>query len=57
MNHWILLLLAQIVNNPQLQEAIAEPIAKALVDVLPDVTEDGVADFLRYIADKLEEGN
>lgn len=57
MPNWLWPILAIVINNPQLQEAAAEPLAKALVEVLPDVTEDAVAAFLRKIADKVEAAN
>ncbi len=53
----LLQILVLAIQNPQLQDQLATPLANAFAGALPDVTEDAIADFLRVIADKLEAAN
>lgn len=53
----VLQLLPAIIGNPEFQGVVADPIAKALVDALPDVLEDDIADFLTLVATKVRDAN
>lgn len=50
-------LLITVLNNPQLQDELAEPIAKVLTDALPDVTEDAIGNFLILLGTKVKDAN
>lgn len=53
MDKLFLLVLAQIINNEELQDRAAQHVAEFLVNALPDVTEDAIGEFLVKIGDKI----
>lgn len=53
----LLRILVLVISQPALQDAGAAIFAPLLAQVLPDVTEDAIADFLHKVADKLEAAN
>lgn len=57
MQNLLIQILVMVISNVKLQEQLALPIGKAFADVLPDVTEDSVADFLVLVGQKLKEQN
>lgn len=57
MDKLLLLVLAQILNNEELQDRAAQAIAEFLANALPDVTEDAIGSFLEKIGDKLTAAN
>lgn len=57
MEQVLLQLLVLVISNPQLHDAASTPVANGLAKLLPDVTEDAIASFMRTVADKLEAAN
>ena len=53
MEKLLLLVLAQILMNEELQDRAAQHAAEFLANALPDVTEDAIGEFLAKIGDKL----
>lgn len=57
----VITLLGIVVNNPQLQDLLAPVVGRALADLLPDASEDTIAQLLRTfipkVADSLEAAN
>ncbi len=57
MEKLLLLVLAQIIMNEELQDEAAQHVAEFLANALPDVTEDAIGSFLAKIGDKLTDVN
>ncbi len=57
MEKLLLLVLAQILMNEELQDKAAQHAAEFLANALPDVTEDAIGEFLTKIGDKLTAQN
>ncbi len=57
MNNLLLTTLMVILGNDELQKQFAAPVGKALADVLPDVTEDVLGEFLMRVGQSLIDQN
>ena len=53
MDKFILMVLAQILNDDDLQDTAAQAVAEFLANTLPDVTEEAIDSFLIKIHNKL----